>query len=348
MRLSLIRCPELMRLFCMFYERRTIWAYWVFFLFFSFLSFFLSFQDAWHGACDGDWRWLPDVLHGHHAHPGPLCQGQCLPGLCTRTRVCVCVCACVVWMVCMLNEKQDGTGSWDLCTGCSEVNCSLCLMSSSDPVWLTGHFQLFAGCSISWHGLGLVNLILTSGGVWITSMILMCWSHSLPAHLISTGSVGATSAGVGVCCPRFAVFPWFASLCYQHDLGVPDITTMVSGRVCSGLHSVLFFLVWKYAWCAWLGCARYNYTIYSKWVSLHLVWLLLVCKHTWSAWSGCATCNCSVRWSLQCSRFAGPPDRHDLVVLGGIAASGRVCSGPRLGSDVTGVKAYLIGMIWVC
>ena len=344
-----------MRLFCKCFMRRTIWAY----CFFLFFLFFLSFSprclawSMWWRLTVTTWcsSWSPCLSW-------PSVSRLVLTwSVCARTRVCVYVHVHVWCEWCMLNEKQDGTGSWDLCTGCSEMNCSLCLMSSSDPVWLTGHFQLFAGCSISWHGLGLVSLILTSGGVWIASMILMCWSHSLPAHLIPTGSVGATSAGAGVCCAQFAVFPWSASLCSQHDLGVLDITTIVSGRVCSGLHSVLFFLVWKYAWCAWLGCARYNYTIYSKWVSLHLVWLLLVCKHTWSAWSGCATCNCSVRWSLQCtlpsvwccsSRFAGPPDRHDLGVLGGTAASGRVCSGLRLGSDVTGVKAYLTGMIWVC
>ena len=156
--------------------RRTIWAY----CFFLFFLFFLSFSprclawSMWWRLTVTTWcsSWLP-------CSSWPSVSRLVLTwSVCARTRVCVHVHVWCEW--CMLNEKQDGTGSWDLCTGCSEMNCSLCLMSSSDPVWLTGHFQLFAGCSISWHGLGLVSLILTSGGVWIASMILMCWSHSLP------------------------------------------------------------------------------------------------------------------------------------------------------------------------
>ena len=84
-----------MRLFCMFYERRTIWAYCVFFVFFL---FFLSFlQSKMPGMehvmeIDGDYLMFFMVTMLILA----LCVKVSAYLVCARAHACVCVCTCVV------------------------------------------------------------------------------------------------------------------------------------------------------------------------------------------------------------------------------------------------------------
>ena len=303
--------------------------------FFSFLSFFQSKMPGMEHVMEIDSDYLMFFMVTMLILA--LCVKVSAHLVCACALACVCVCTCVCvwceWCVCCMRSRMEleveicaqAVVKWTAV--CVWVLKWLCGWQDIKPTnQLTNWLSLMSFpvvCRLldwlAWSGLGQFN----SDKWWsLNHPHLMCSSHSLPAHLISTGSVGATSAGVGVCYTRFAVFPWFAGLCYQHDLGAPDIIMTVSGRVCSGPHSVSSFLVWKYAWCAWLGCAICNYTLYSKWQSLHLVWLLLVCKHAWSAWLGCVTCNCSVKvCRAHCPLFNAVPP---------------------------GLPARLIGMIWVC